>query len=1101
MRRPTWIFNLSMFVGIAIGLVAVLMGLAWLARPDLTAVPPPPAAGDVAELQAALTQPLDPKNPLRLQVEVDYAQGVNAAWWPKNESPVIADLVRDGKLPPVGERVGPEPCVYRGVDGIGQYGGTWVQESGANALVHLSTRQSACTLMRWSPQGFPIVPHVAKSMDASSDYKTYTFTLRKGMRWSDGASFTADDIMYWWLHEATDKRVMAQPPPFMFIGGKLGRVEKVDDLTVRFVFPEPHGLFLMHVATFPGAQIVGSPSHYLKRFHPDPNIGDAAEVARLQQIRRLPGARDVYLHLKEPANPEHPRLWPWLYHKHQANAPFSFVRNPYYWMVDEAGNQLPYIDRIYAISVAKDMASTAIIGGQFPVTVNKTTDYTLLMSGREKGNYRTYRWIRADASDAMIHVNLNRRVEPDKPDTKWKHQYLNEPKFRQALSLAINRQAIIEANYFNETEPAQCAPLPGWYFYHERAFKAFTEFDTDRANRLLDEIGLTRRDLEGMRTAPDGTTLTFFLNHAAWLNPATSQFIVDDWARVGIRALPRVKDSRLFYTEKSALLHDFTMWTGDNEMMPVIEPRTVLPSSSEANFAPAFANWYTRGGLYGDPRANDSNCIPIPEGHPLRRGLELYEQIKATGNIARQKELFDQILDIQADNLWTIGLCSSPRYVVTVANNFHNVPRLATFTYTFIAPGNTGLELYFFDKPEHPRGVTDEIKREIVEITPEPDSIAGVAKAKQEKSTLGGVVKWLVCGTVIGFVLLLAVRHPFVGRRILIMVPTLFFISIVVFTIIELPPGDYLTSRIMELQMRGDQVDMQELDNLKKLYHLEDPTVIRYLRWLGVYWFKSFEPQDEGLLQGNLGRSMASNKEVSQIVGDRILLTIILSLGSILITWAVAMPIGIYSAVRQYSIADYVFTFVGFIGMCIPSFLLAVIMMYLAQEWFGLQMVGLFSPKYALQPYWDWAKLVDLLKHLWLPVAILGIGSTGGMIRVMRGNLLDELKKPYVTTARAKGVRPMRLLLKYPVRLALNPFISGIGGLFPALISGGTLISVVLSLPTVGPLMLDAMLAEDTLLAGSMLMVLSLLGVFGVLVSDLLLLWLDPRIRFEEGTR
>jgi ABC-type dipeptide/oligopeptide/nickel transport system permease component len=246
---------------------------------------------------------------------------------------------------------------------------------------------------------------------------------------------------------------------------------------------------------------------------------------------------------------------------------------------------------------------------------------------------------------------------------------------------------------------------------------------------------------------------------------------------------------------------------------------------------------------------------------------------------------------------------------------------------------------------------------------------------------------------------------------------------------------------------------------------------------------------------------MASNKEVSQIVGDRILLTIILSLGSILITWAVAMPIGIYSAVRQYSIADYVFTFVGFIGMCIPSFLLAVIMMYLAQEWFGLQMVGLFSPKYALQPYWDWAKLVDLLKHLWLPVAILGIGSTGGMIRVMRGNLLDELKKPYVTTARAKGVRPMRLLLKYPVRLALNPFISGIGGLFPALISGGTLISVVLSLPTVGPLMLDAMLAEDTLLAGSMLMVLSLLGVFGVLVSDLLLLWLDPRIRFEEGTR
>jgi ABC-type dipeptide/oligopeptide/nickel transport system permease component len=205
--------------------------------------------------------------------------------------------------------------------------------------------------------------------------------------------------------------------------------------------------------------------------------------------------------------------------------------------------------------------------------------------------------------------------------------------------------------------------------------------------------------------------------------------------------------------------------------------------------------------------------------------------------------------------------------------------------------------------------------------------------------------------------------------------------------------------------------------------------------------------------------------------------------------------------VRQYSWGDYVLTFLGFIGMCVPSFLLALVLMYLSREFLGLHVDRLFSDKYALQPFWDLPKFLDMCKHMWVPVVILGIGGTAGMIRVMRGNLLDELKKPYVTTARAKGVRPLKLLLKYPFRIALNPFISGIGGLFPQLVSGGAIVSIVLSLPTVGPLMLDALLNEDTMMAGSMLMVLSLLGVFGVLVSDLLLLWLDPRIRFEGGSR
>jgi ABC-type dipeptide/oligopeptide/nickel transport system permease component len=250
-----------------------------------------------------------------------------------------------------------------------------------------------------------------------------------------------------------------------------------------------------------------------------------------------------------------------------------------------------------------------------------------------------------------------------------------------------------------------------------------------------------------------------------------------------------------------------------------------------------------------------------------------------------------------------------------------------------------------------------------------------------------------------------------------------------------------------------------------------------------------------------MGRSMETLRPVNEMVGDRVLLTFWVALGTILFTWAVALPIGIYSAVRQYSVGDYVFSFLGFLGMCLPNFLLAILLMYLSAEFLGINVTGLFSPEYAALPGWTWGKILDFLKHIWVPVVVIALGGTAGMIRVMRGNLLDELQKPYVTTARAKGVPPFRLLMKYPVRLALNPFVSGIGALFPQLVSGGAIVAIVLSLPMVGPLLLQGLLSEDVYLAASMLMVLSLLGILGTLASDLILLWIDPRIRFEGETK
>jgi ABC-type dipeptide/oligopeptide/nickel transport system permease component len=342
---------------------------------------------------------------------------------------------------------------------------------------------------------------------------------------------------------------------------------------------------------------------------------------------------------------------------------------------------------------------------------------------------------------------------------------------------------------------------------------------------------------------------------------------------------------------------------------------------------------------------------------------------------------------------------------------------------------------------------------------------------------------------------LLAFRHPFIGRRLAIMVPTLLVISVIVFAMVQLPPGDYLSSKIIQLQETGDSTAESQIKDLHELFHYDDPQWKLYARWMGFMWFTSFTPSDQGLLQGNLGRSMETQQPINSMIGDRITLTVIVSLATILFTWAIALPIGIYSAVRQYSTGDYILTLVGFVGMCVPAFLLALVLIAVSG------MSGLFSPEFAAQPEWTWAKAMDLVKHIWIPIVVLGIGGTAGMIRIMRANLLDELKKPYVTTALAKGVRPMKLLVKYPVRLALNPFVSGIGHLFPQLISGGAIVATVLALPMVGPLQLQAVMTQDVYLAGSMLMVLSLLGVVGTLVSDLLLLWLDPRIRFEGGGR
>ena len=325
----------------------------------------------------------------------------------------------------------------------------------------------------------------------------------------------------------------------------------------------------------------------------------------------------------------------------------------------------------------------------------------------------------------------------------------------------------------------------------------------------------------------------------------------------------------------------------------------------------------------------------------------------------------------------------------------------------------------------------------------------------------------------------------YILRRVLFMIPTLIVVSLIAFVIIQLPPGDFLTSKVAQLELRGDTIEQDVLDGMRARYGLDQPVYVQYWKWISAI-----------VLHGDFGYSFDWTAPVSQLVWSRLGLTFVLSASSLIFIWAVAFPIGIYSAVRQYSVGDYVATFMGFVGLAIPNFLLALVLMYFSFKVLGQSVGGLFSPQYIDDP-WGWGKVLDLLRHLWIPMIIIGMSGTASLIRIMRANLLDELRKPYVVTGRAKGLIERKVILKYPVRIALNPFISTVGWMLPQLVSGSTIVSIVLSRPTTGPLMLHALMTQDMFLAGAFILLLSSLTIVGTLFSDILLALADPRIRYE----
>jgi peptide/nickel transport system permease protein len=317
------------------------------------------------------------------------------------------------------------------------------------------------------------------------------------------------------------------------------------------------------------------------------------------------------------------------------------------------------------------------------------------------------------------------------------------------------------------------------------------------------------------------------------------------------------------------------------------------------------------------------------------------------------------------------------------------------------------------------------------------------------------------------------------------MIPTLFVISLISFAIIQLPPGDYLTTLIMNLKAQRIEVAQDQIERMRNTYGFDQPVIVQYYKWISRF------------VRGDMGFSLSYSKPVSALIRERIGLTIALTFVSVLFTWSIAFPLGVYSATHKYKISDYVLTLIGFTGMAIPDFFLALVVMYLLYIHFGWSVGGLFSPHMA-NAQWSLARILDLLKHLAVPIVVLGTGGAAGTIRIMRSNMIDELNAPYVTAARGRGLKESTVIWRYPVKVALNPFLSTIGWMLPALVSGSEIVAIVLNLPTTGPLLLGALFAQDMYLAAGILMMLSILTVIGTLVSDLILAYVDPRIRYEN---
>ncbi len=594
-----------------------------------------------------------------------------------SQAPMLQQLVAQGKLPPVEERLPVDPLVIVPPEQNGPYGGTWTRfGNGPQDVGILEARLAYDGLVRWDAMSREVLPNLAVKWEVSQDSQTYTFWLRRGVKWSDGQPCTADDIVFWYQHVILNKTLTPVVPRDFKRGGEVMRLEKIDDFTIRFHFKEPHGLFLYDLASGRGYEMVSYPAHYLKQFHPEfvpeATLEALAEEAGLDLWSRL------FNDKRDWRNVEMPRIWPWLIKEPPPARPVVLERNPYYWKVDPDGNQLPYIDRMTFEIYDRETINLKAINGEMGMQSRHLlfTNYPLLMENREQGGYRVLHWTPGNGGDIAILPNMNHK-DP------VMRVLLEDKRFRQALSLAIDRDEINEVGYFSVGTPRQMGPPKTSDFYSAEYEKSFIDHDVERANVLLDEMGLIARDERGVRLMSDGRPLKLTLEVASVSGSPIIELVADHWRKVGIDTEVKDMARPLWQQRIHGKLHDVTVWSSSDEQIPLLAPRWLVPVSRDAFHAVGYGHWFNTDGKGGE--------VPPPE---MQEAMAAFREIERTSDKREQIRLFQKILKLNEENLWTIGLIGEVPVIFVVKNSFRNVPDNSVTGWMFRTPGNTAVECY-----------------------------------------------------------------------------------------------------------------------------------------------------------------------------------------------------------------------------------------------------------------------------------------------------------------------------------------------------------------------------------------------------------------------
>lgn len=587
-----------------------------------------------------------------------------------------APILDHKKLPPVEARLPENPLVIIPPEQNGPYGGVWQRyATGPGDIGIIKARLAYEGLVRWGPMAQRILPNLAVSWTIENAGRTFTFQLRRGVRWSDGHPFTADDILFWYEHVIQHPDLTPATPGVYMRGGVLMDVEKIDEYTIRFQFEQPHGLFLKALASGRGYDVVDYPAHYLKHFHPTFTSKETLDV--MTQAAGFDFWYQLWGDKRDWRNMDLPRLWAWTIAEPPPAQPVVFVRNPYYWKVDPDGNQLPYIDRINVEIYDPETINLKAINGEIGMQSRHLQfgNYPLFMENRDKGGYRVLHWINGSGGSNILGINLNQK------DPVLK-SIVGDRRFRIALSHAMDRDVLNEAGFFGIGRPRQVSPPPSSPYYDPAYEQAYITYDPVIADSLLDAMGLKQKNEEGIRIRPDGQPVEFTIETTAF-NSHLLELVAGYWTAVGVKTKVKELARQLFYQRKAALMHDVGVWGGADEQIPILDPRWFMPYSHESIQAIGYSRWFRTDGAKGEKPPED-----------IQQVMALYRQIEESMDESEQIRLFQNILDLNRKNLWVIGTVGGMPSLIVVKNTFRNVPEVALTGWSFRSPGNTAVECY-----------------------------------------------------------------------------------------------------------------------------------------------------------------------------------------------------------------------------------------------------------------------------------------------------------------------------------------------------------------------------------------------------------------------